>query len=81
MPEADTHTFTFDVVSPKFGAFTVIAPLRFMAEVQARTWSVRRDPKRAKGREFFVSTHERVNNRDTSLPADRALAPESKATP
>ena len=50
-------TFTFEICSPKYGSFTVIAPLRFKAEIEARNWHVIRNQCRAKGRAFEVSTN------------------------
>lgn len=50
--------FTFEIVSPKYGRFTVTAPLRFKERIEALRWHVLRDPTRVPGREFsVVSSH------------------------
>ncbi len=48
--------FTFEIVSPKYGAFSVTAPERFRKEIEARAWCVSRQPSRAVGRDFVVQT-------------------------
>jgi hypothetical protein len=53
----DVGTFTFDVVSPKYGRFAVVAPQRLRAQIEGHRWYVRRDPTRVAGREFVVATN------------------------
>lgn len=50
-------TFTFEIVSKKYGRFTVTAPLRFRAEIEEHTWFVNFDPSRTEGRQFTVGTN------------------------
>ena len=49
-------TYQFQVVSPKYGTFTVTAPERFRSEIDERTWGIARDPRRAGDRCFGVIT-------------------------
>jgi Protein of unknown function (DUF3307) len=50
-------TFTFDIVTRKWGTVTVTAPVRFKAEIEARKWHAVRDRRRLEGRQFFVASN------------------------
>ncbi len=50
-------TYTFEIVSPKYGSFIVTAPTRFRSEIEERKWFVCRDPQRAAENQFSVGTH------------------------
>jgi hypothetical protein len=55
--ESAGENFTFEIVSPKHGRFTVTAPSRFREEIEARIWSVIRSRTRSRGREFIVASN------------------------
>ena len=53
----ESKTYRFTIVSKKYGLFTVIAPVRFRAEIEARRWSILRTLSRAPGRQFSAKTN------------------------
>ncbi len=62
--------FTFDIVSPKHGTFTVTAPERFRAEIEAHTWHINRDA----STRFDVRTNVKgTNTRLTRLQLHRLV--------
>lgn len=52
-----SETFTFQIVSPKYGQFTVTAPARFRESIEQHVWYVSRNKQRAAGRQFAVRTN------------------------
>lgn len=53
-------SFTFQIVSPRYGTFSVIAPTKYRDEIGRRAWRVSRRATKAKGAyRFYVRADER----------------------
>lgn len=52
-----SETFTFTIVSRKYGQKDVVAPERFRSEIERYRWHVLFQERRATGRQFVVGTH------------------------
>lgn len=68
-----SESFTFEIVSPRYGKFEVTAPARFRTEIEAHHWHVSRDPKRVEGCQFLAATNVPTAEGRTKLTLHRLV--------
>jgi len=56
-------TFTFEIASPKFGRFDVVAPACLRAEIDSYAWYVKFEPRRSAGRQFIAGANRETDGR------------------
>lgn len=55
--DVNAEDFTFALVHPRYGEFSIAAPCRFKEAILSRQWRVAQGTRRAAGREFSVVGH------------------------